>query len=183
MKLISRCRTFGVLCAVLTLAHSDGADVRRSLSPYDFPKPSSCSAPEYRQFDFWLGDWDAFESGNPRPAARVRVTGLLDGCVVHEDYQDANGKKGQSFSMYDASRKVWHQSWVTNRGELLVIEGSYRSGEMILTGAEVAGETKTLVRGTWTPLKDGVREVGVTSIDDGKTWQAWFDLVFRPHRQ
>jgi hypothetical protein len=31
--------------------------------------------------------------------------------------------KGQSFTIYDVARDVWHQTWVTNRGELLEIEG------------------------------------------------------------
>jgi len=25
----------------------------------------NCTAPEYHQFDFWLGDWDAFDADNP----------------------------------------------------------------------------------------------------------------------
>ena len=25
-------------------------------------KPIFCSGPEYRQFDFWIGDWDAIEA-------------------------------------------------------------------------------------------------------------------------
>ncbi len=40
---------------------------------------------------------------------------------------------------------------------------------------------ETWVRGTWQPV-DGVREIGVTFLDGVKTWQPWFDLVFRPHQ-
>jgi len=39
------------------------------------------------------------------------------------------------------------------------------------------------VRGTWTPVADGVRESAVTSSDGGKTWKPWFDLSFRRHTQ
>src|SRR5262245_29750029 len=70
------------------------------------PKPAACAAAEYRQFDFWVGDWDAFESGGSTPVARVRVDRVLEGCALLEQYEDTNGLKGQSFSMYDASRKV-----------------------------------------------------------------------------
>lgn len=146
------------------------------------PKPAPCSAPEYRQFDFWLGDWDAFDFGTTTQDARIRVDRILDGCVIHEDYQSLAGHQGQSFSIYDASRKVWHQTWVTNRGELLIIEGKFQSGEMVLSGSDLTSTgQKREVRGTWKPVHDGVRETAVTSLDAGKTWQPWFDLIFRPH--
>jgi hypothetical protein len=147
------------------------------------PKPAPCSAPEYHQFDFWLGDWDAFEIGSSVKDAHIRVDRILEGCVLREDYQGANGHKGQSFTIYDASRKLWHQTWVTNRGELLVIEGQFKSGEMVLSGSDLtpSGQPRQ-VRGTWKPVDGGVRETAVTSLDAGKTWQPWFDLIFRPHK-
>jgi len=182
MKMMLLWPKLGAVCAILFLTRSESAD-RKFGSLADIPQAASCSAAEHRQFDFWLGDWDAFDTDNPTTSvARVRVTNLLDGCVVHEDYQDTNGLKGQSFNIYDASRKTWHQSWVTNRGQLLALEGSFKAGEMVLTGVEVAGEKRKLARGTWTPVKGGVREIGVKSADDGKTWQPWFDLMFKPHQ-
>jgi hypothetical protein len=103
--------------------------------------------------------------------------------VLRENYQATDGHQGQSFSIYDASRRVWHQTWVTNRGQLLVIEGTFESGEMVLSGADPSAAEPTLVRGTWKKASGGVREIGVTSTDGGKTWKPRFDLVFRPHKQ
>jgi ketosteroid isomerase-like protein len=145
-------------------------------------KPAPCSAPQYHQFDFWLGDWDSFDFGATRKNARIRVDRILDGCVIREDYDGANGHKGQSFSIYDASRKVWHQTWVTNRGELLTIEGKFEAGQMVLAGSDLTstGQPRQ-VRGTWKPVEGGIQETAVTSLDAGKTWQPWFDLLFRPH--
>ena len=146
-------------------------------------QPPPCTAPEYHQFDFWLGDWDAFDVGGTEKNAHLVVDRILEGCVIHEDYQGADGHKGQSFSLYDASRKVWHQTWVTNRGELLIIEGHFEAGEMVLSGSDLttAGQRR-LVRGTWKPTEGGVRETAVTSTDAGKTWKPWFDIIFRPHK-
>lgn len=146
---------------------------------------SSCSAPEYRQFDFWLGDWDVFDYAGPAAeVARVQVERLLDGCVVREQYADQESFRGQSLSIYDATRRVWHQTWVTNRGRLLVIEGSFRAGEMVLEGSDLAPDGRERhIRGTWKAVPGGVRETAVTSMDAGKTWQPWFDLMFRPHRR
>jgi ketosteroid isomerase-like protein len=62
------------------------------------------------------------------------------------------------------------------------VEGRVEDGEMVLAGAErTADGAERLVRGTWKPINGGVRETAVTSLDDGKTWQPWFDLIFRPH--
>ena len=70
-------------------------------------KASPCSAPEFHQLDFWAGDWDVFDVDNPaKQVARVKVDRILDGCVLREDYQDTNGHKGQSFSIYDAGKSM-----------------------------------------------------------------------------
>jgi hypothetical protein len=148
-------------------------------------KPAgACMAPEYREFDFWAGDWDAFDvGGGPAKVARARVESILDGCVLLETYEGTDQHKGESFTIYDASRKVWHQSWVTNRGQLLVIEGKKQGDGIVLSGvdhAKVGGERQ--VRGTWTPDSGGVRETAVISTDGGVTWVPWFDIVFRPHK-
>lgn len=143
-----------------------------------------CSTLEFRQFDFWLGDWDAFDVATSEIVAHARIDPILDGCVLREDYEAANGLKGQSFSLFDPSRNVWHQSWVTNRGQLLVIEGRLEGGEMILSGADrTTNGQERLVRGTWKPVGGGVRETAVVSTDSGHSWQPWFDLIFRPRDQ
>lgn len=176
----------GVVSVVVLFAGIQGqaaASVSSARSASESPKPVSCAAPEYRQFDFWLGDWDAFDVDDPTTkAARTQVDLILDGCVLRENYEGTDGHKGQSFSVYDASRKVWHQSWVTNRGEVLVIEGKFEAGEMVLSGVDHAKAGQPLVRGVWKPVAGGVRETAVTSTDGGKTWKPWFDLVFRPHK-
>jgi hypothetical protein len=144
------------------------------------PPQPHCSAPAFRQFDFWAGNWDVFDLGSPVKVAHAQVDLILDGCVLREDYQGRDGHKGQSFTIYDSARDVWHQTWVTNSGELLVIEGRFRDGTMDLSGEDRA--KGALVRGQWKPENGNVRETAVTSTDGGKTWKPWFDLVFRPHQ-
>jgi ketosteroid isomerase-like protein len=142
-----------------------------------------CAATEYHQLDFWAGDWDVFDVGNSTTqVARVKVDRILNGCVLREDYQDTSGHKGQSFSTYDAGQKAWHQSWVTNRGELLLLDGGLRGDRFELSATEHLADGKSkLIRGTWKPVEGGVQETAATSMDDGKTWTPWFDLMFRPH--
>lgn len=147
------------------------------------PGLPSCEGPEHRQFDFWVGDWDAYDVEDPaKPSARVKVTAILEGCAVREVYEGTNGLVGESFSIYDASRNVWHQTWVTNRGQLLVLEGGFQDGRMTLRATETTARGLVLWRGVWIPQGDGVRETAETSRDGGKTWKPRFDILFRRHK-
>ena len=146
--------------------------------------PASCATAEFRQFDFFAGDWDTYDVADPsKVVARNRVTVVLDGCAVREVYEQDDGLVGESLSIYDASRRRWHQSWVTNRGSLLLLNGGLEGERMVLTGPDRAADgAPTLLRGIW--WKDGadVREKAERSTDGGKTWTPVFDIVFRPHR-
>jgi hypothetical protein len=169
--------TTAVLCICVSATAVRIASSAASVKP-------ACKAPPYRQFDFWIGDWDAFDMDNPRKVvARTRVTRILGGCVLLEDYQGADGHFGQSFTIYDASRDQWHQTWVTNHGTLLVIEGGLEDGgKMVLQGTDRTNNNVTRqVRGTWISVPEGVQESAVISTDGGKTWIQWFDLIFRRH--
>ena len=142
--------------------------------------PGNCWDAAYHQFDFWTGDWDVFDVGNSTKVAHARIDSILEGCVLREDYRNKNGHEGQSVTIYDSSRKLWHQTWVTSDGVLLEIEGRFENNEMVLSGKNQKGE---LVRGAWQPMNGGVRESVQKSADDGRTWNPWFDIMFRPAHQ
>lgn len=172
------------VAAIALFATTTGPASRPIAPAQTTARPAACTAPEYHQLDFWIGDWDAYDVGEPaKPVARARVDRLLNGCVLKENYQGVNGGEGQSFSIYDSTRKLWHQSWVTNRGKLLVIEGQFQNGEMVLSGTDYFTPIHPIIRGTWKPdpAAGGVRETVVTSTDNGATWKPLFDLIFRPH--
>lgn len=145
---------------------------------------SACSAPVYRQFDFFAGDWDTYDvQAQGKVVARNTVKIVLDGCVIHEDYRQNDGLHGESYSLYDAARKVWHQSWVTNHGGLLLLDGGMQGGRMVFEGVErKAGKPDALVRAVWYRQGDGVRETAERSLDGGKTWKTDFDILFKPHQ-
>jgi len=149
------------------------------------PRTSSkCATAEHRRLDFWIGDWDAYDTGgSEKPGARVRVEVILGGCVLREVYEGTDGLVGESFTIYDSSRKLWHQTWVTNRGELLQIEGRFRGNSLTLQGSRLSPNGREeIVRGVWTSQDGGVREIAHTSADGGATWRPWFDILFRPHK-
>ncbi|MGH9364621.1 MAG: nuclear transport factor 2 family protein [Thermoanaerobaculia bacterium] len=143
---------------------------------------SKCAAAEHRRFDFWAGDWDVYDvGGSNKPVARARVDVILGGCALREVYEQTDGLVGQSFTSYDASRKLWHQTWVTNRGELLTIEGRFQGTSLSLEGPRLSADGREeRIRGVWTPRVDGVLETAQTSADGGATWRPLFDIIFRP---
>ena len=147
--------------------------------------PKRCDDAEYRRFDFWIGDWDTFDlpiTPASKSIARNRVDAILDGCVIREDYDQFDGHRGQSFTIYDAQRKVWHQSWVTNRGELLILEGTRSGGRITLEGEQIDAKGRHRVRTSWEPQGDDVRETATASEDGGKSWKPVFDILFRRHK-
>jgi hypothetical protein len=167
---------------MLALILVSAAKIHPRASQAARPAASPCSSTERRQFDFWVGDWDVFDVGGETRVARSKVEPILDGCVLLETYEGSDGHRGQSFTLFDANRKVWHQTWVTNRGELLAIEGVLESGQIVMTGDQVSSAEPRRVRGIWKPVEGGVRETALVSSDGGKTWRPWFDLMFRPHK-
>lgn len=139
-----------------------------------------CKAPEYRQLDFWLGNWDAYANGGRGPmVARDRVTSILNGCVVLERYTQFDGVTGESFNIYDNIRGVWHQTWVTNRGALLVLEGRFRGGVLTEYARSLNARGQSVRwRATWREQGEGVREIAYTSTDAGENWKQAFDILF-----
>ncbi|MFL5576243.1 MAG: hypothetical protein ACJ79S_09790 [Gemmatimonadaceae bacterium] len=172
--------TTGLAIALATLTFT-AASARRAPSR---SAPRACSAAAYRQFDFFAGDWDTYDVAEPtKVVARNRVTPMVGGCALREVYEQADGLVGESFSTYDAGRRVWHQSWVTNRGELLLLDGGWADGRMTFTATDHAPDgSASLLRVAWWPEGATVRERAERSRDGGATWSPVFDIGFRPHR-
>jgi hypothetical protein len=174
------------LIAVVLMTSSLVAIVPKSVRATPAMTSKYCAAPEFKQFDFWLGDWDTFRVQDGRPAdtsvARNRITPMMDGCALREEYTRKDGYRGESFTAYDAARKVWVQSWVSNQDEVTVVEGTKDGDRIVLHGSITDAQGVQLQRVTWMPVKEGVRETCVGSRDGGKTWTMVFDILFRPHK-
>jgi hypothetical protein len=142
---------------------------------------SHCNTAEYRQLDFWIGDWDTFEMDAPSgpSIARARVEPIAHGCAIRELYEQVDGLVGDSILSYDPVRKQWQQTWVTNRGSIMVLWGNFKDGALILEGEVHLRDGKSVMqRITWKTEKDGVRESAMSSKDGGKTWTPAFDVLF-----
>ena len=142
------------------------------------PRPNPCTAPEHRQFDFWIGDWTVTDSAGKVTMGTNHITSEEAGCLVHEHWTGAGGGTGQSFNFYNVAKKQWEQVWVASvAGGNLHITGKFDGTSMVLTGERPAANgAMALNRIRWTPQPDGrVRQTWETSNDGGKTWTVSFD--------
>ncbi len=139
------------------------------------PSPAPCSHPEYRQFDFWVGDWDVY-TPTGRKAGRNTITVEYGGCVLHERYQTPGTYRGESLNTYDPVRRRWHQTWVDNAGTLLQLDGIWDGAVMELSGTLPNKDgSVTHQRIRWSRNRDGsVRQLWEQSADE-ESWQAVFD--------
>jgi hypothetical protein len=128
--------------------------------------PAPCSSPEHRQFDFWIGDWRV-QTPDGAFVGINRITREYAGCVIHEHYATGKGSSGESLNIYDATRKVWHQTWVDDDGLLLTLDGRWDGKSMILEGNKQ--------RITWTPDADGAVRQLWEAADAKGGWTVVFD--------
>jgi len=107
------------------------------------------SAPEFRQFDYWLGEWDVEILGQKQAKSSIQL--VLDDCVIFENYTDSRGYAGKSFSIYGLDNGAMTFRW---------------------------DHDKSLNRMTFTKEgPDRVRQILETS-SDGKTWSKTYDGLY-----
>ena len=140
-----------------------------------------CQGEEYRQFDFWLGEWDVSPVGSEQLAGTNTISRILGGCVLLEEYVTPRGYAGFSYNAYDRTTGQWHQTWVDNTGIVLKIDGGIVDGKMVLEGPGKDPQGNDIInRITWTPHEDGtVQQTWDTSSDGGQTWTTGFDGLYR----
>lgn len=139
-----------------------------------------CADLHYRDFDFWLGDWNVI-TRDGKLMGHEHVEKRYGNCVVADEWTGVEGGTGGSFNIYDRHRKLWHQTWVDSWGMLLDLQGGLKDGHMVLTGEHINKEgNKVLDRLTWTPEKNGdVHQLWESSRDGGKTWKVEFDGYYK----
>ena len=90
--------TLVLVAAVAAHAAEPAAAQAKSAVSLAAAQAARCPDPEFRQFDFWMGDWDTFESDHSVPGsiARARVTPIAAGCAIRELYEQTDGLIGDS---------------------------------------------------------------------------------------
>ena len=146
--------------------------------------PPACTAPEFRQFDFWVGRWDVYPTGTDQLVAHSLIENLYAGCAIRENWMPLAGQGGDggSLNVYRPAEHRWRQTWTDAGNALVDFYGGMEGGKMVMTGARTGPNgAEFLVRMEYSRNPDGsVRQVGTRSPDHGQTWQPRYDYTYRP---
>ena len=138
------------------------------------------SRPEYRQFDFMLGEWEVRAPNTEQVVGHNRFEKVVHSCAVAESYVQGSSYVGKGHHYFDPYMKRWRQVWTDSGGGVGELTGEYRDGALRYEGEvhDINGK-KSVVRGTFFNLSPGrARQLGETSTDGGKTWQVQFELYY-----
>ncbi len=62
-----------------------------------FSQKLPCSKPEYRQFDFWIGEWEAYGL-NGQKAGDSKISLILDSCIILEEWTSVSVQRGLRYA-------------------------------------------------------------------------------------
>jgi tetratricopeptide (TPR) repeat protein len=136
----------------------------------------------FRQFDFWIGDWNVVNHLG-QPAGQSRIERILNSCVLLENWTGLLGMSGKSFNFIDPQTGQWRQTWVDDKGDAHEYAGEFVDGEIRFQRESRARDGHLVLHKlTFFHLAPGhVRQLGEHSDDDGATWVVDYDLHY--HRK
>lgn len=171
---IGAAAALSIFAAACAHAQEAGAETQTEITP------APCSDPQFRAFDFWVGDWDVFSEDG----AQIGVNSITieeKGCLLVERWTDANGNTGQSYNFVDHATGKWRQVWVSPGMVIDYIGGADENGAMVLEGdVTTQGAKPQKFKGTWSLQGDGgVRQQFQTYDEETKQWTPVFVGVYR----
>lgn len=140
--------------------------------------------PGFDRLDFWVGEWDVFVG--EQQVGTNRISKLLDGCAVTEEWRSAGGGEGRSLFYFLPWRDEWKQVWVTSTAtrtggvkEKTLVEVLDGGGVRFQGRIPDSAGDLWYDRTTLSTLPDGnVRQL-IEVSRDGETWEPTFDAVYR----
>lgn len=153
-------------------------------SPENGPSPPACTTDRspYRDFDFWVGDWEVFDPKTGNKIGENRITTRERGCLLVERWTANSGGTGMSMNFYDPLESAWRQVWQSAAAFIDYTGGLDDQGRMLLEGTihYNARNTSNPFRGRWTPRADGtvLQEFWQLDEESGE-WTVWFSGEYR----
>lgn len=182
-EVLEKSLTLGGIAPESLTGENDFASFKNDAKFADLVKRSDmtvnpCKAkPEFRQFDFWIGEW-APKNAQGITVGTSSIQLILGSCIIFENWSTPVAS-GKSFNLYDTRDGKWHQTWVDDKGLMTHYVGGLVDGKMVLTADTMVSGKKALAKMTFSRLENGdVRQHGENSTDDGKTWNTTFDFTY-----
>lgn len=144
-----------------------------------------CEDAEFRQFDFWIGDWDVTSAGDGVPRGTSHISSEMGGCVIWENWTSGgSGYFGKSYNTYNVNLQRWEQYWVDNSAGTMFFHGNLKDGVMDYWTDDIPQPNGDKLRRHLQFFKlspDKVRQFSQGSTDGGKTWQVEYDFTYSRH--
>ncbi len=137
----------------------------------------------FRQFDFWVGEWDVYNNANGNLAGRNRIESRENGCVLVENWTSSSGGTGMSMNYFDSLTEKWRQVWIASNYSIDIEGALNEAGAMALEGQphNYRSSQSFEFRGTWTAHEDGtVRQFFEQKDPESGEWRVWFDGRYEP---
>ena len=164
---------------------SNYKDLRKKVYEAVYP----CAAePHSHDFDFWIGDWEVYQTGTKFLVGHSLVQSIAGDCALLENWTSTQAHSGKSFNYYDAAVGKWEQDWLGAGGQSdrqRFYNGEYKDGAMSFTN-ETVNAQKVKVLGNFRFYnidKDTVRQYLEQSTDGGKTYQPVYDFTYVRKKQ
>jgi hypothetical protein len=142
-----------------------------------------CDSAESRQLDFWVGEWElSYTAAGGKPAkSRNRITKVLDGCVILEEFTGGEGTRldGRSYSTYDRATKRWKQTWVDNTASYLDFDGATVEGNMAFVRTFTKDGKTTHQRMVFRDVKPDSLVWLWQQSPDGNAWSTQWEIGYK----
>jgi hypothetical protein len=152
--------------------------------------PPRCDTPAHHQLDFWVGEWQVFDSETKQLVAFDRVEKQYEGCVILEkltfltDMYRRPGLNvrlaGIAVNRFDG--ESWLQMWADNQWGAIVLRGKARAqgGMEFVTALPSRGRDVKLI---YEPQPGGgLRIVQYVAPAASGKWVKFGDLSYRRNR-
>jgi hypothetical protein len=133
------------------------------------------------ELDFWIGTWAVSWTGVGRGTNRIGR--ILGDHVIHERFEGADEDAelhGESWSVFDAERRLWRQTWVDDQGTYLDLVGERVDGWFAFVRSAPERGPGARQRMVFRDVDaDGFRWTWEASADDGVSWTVRWEIDYR----
>jgi tetratricopeptide (TPR) repeat protein len=141
-----------------------------------------CGDAEFKQFDFWVGDWDVASAADGVQRGSSHISKEMNGCVVWENWTSAGSPYfGKSYNTWNPNLKRWEQYWVDTGAGVMFFHGNLKDNVMDYWTDDVPqANGGTLLRHLqfFNLGADKVRQFSQGSTDGGKAWHTEYDFIY-----
>ncbi|HLY70931.1 MAG TPA: tetratricopeptide repeat protein [Puia sp.] len=142
--------------------------------------------PHAREFDFWIGEWNVYQTGTKNYQGHSLVQMIAGGCAILENW-DSQNSTGKSINFIDPVTNTWKQSWAGSyaSGIQEFVHGRYLDSAMRFDFETTDSRgNKTIGRFIfYNQGPDQIRQFNESSADGGRTWTTNYDFTYQRIKQ